>query len=130
MKKYYMSSFDYLSFQDVRKCTFIKRMDFDTGNECVLVKLKPAVSGEPYGVAGDLEDFVLASRHEGEYLFPISSFPCFVHVLRPLGDDVVEKDVVSAGDFENVAWAELYRTYFGALFSALGWTWHLKRKKR
>ena len=121
MKKYYMSSFDYSDYEKVRKCTFIRKMAFDTGNECVWVKLKPAVSGDPCGVVGEVEDFVLASRHDGHYLFPISSFPCFIHVLRPMRDDVMEKDVVSAKDFESVAWAELYRTYFGALFSRLSW---------
>ncbi len=88
----------------------MKRMTFDTGKECVLVSLTPPVAGQPWGLVDDLEFFVLANRHEGEHLFPISEFPCFVHIARLLDENVKHGDTVSANDLQTVAWGELYRT--------------------
>jgi hypothetical protein len=107
---YYLSSLESVRFGKARKCTFVKRMRFDTGKECALVKLAPPVAGQPWGLAKDLEAFVLAARHAGKGLFPISEFPCFVHIARLLSDDVMEKDVVAASELETVAWGELYRS--------------------
>ena len=110
MTSYYLSSLESVRFEEVRQCTFIRRMAFDTGKECVLVKLEPPVIGQPWGIAENLEYFVLANRHEGEHLFPVTEFPCFVHIARPLRDDVVYKDIVSASELQTVAWGELYRS--------------------
>lgn len=85
-------------------------MTFDTGKECAVVKLDPPVLGQPWGLE-DLEFFILVNRHEGERLFPIREFPCFVHIARPLNDEVMQKDIVSASELQTVAWGELYRTY-------------------
>jgi len=76
------------------------------------VKLDPPVIGQPWGLGGVvLEFFVLANRHEGAHLLPITEFPCFVHIARPLSDDVMHKDIVSASELQTVAWGELYRSH-------------------
>ncbi len=113
MKKettYYLSSLESVRFEPVRECELVKQMEFDTGKQCALVKLSPAVIGQPWGLVEDIEFFVLANRHDGEELFPISEFPCFVHVARLRSHDVMKREVISASDLENVAWCELYRT--------------------
>lgn len=107
---YYLSSLESARFEPVRECELVKRMAFDTGKQCALVKVSPAVVGQPWGLADDIEFFVLANRHEGEELFPVSGFPCFVHVARLRTEEVMEREVISASDLENVAWCELYRT--------------------
>jgi hypothetical protein len=62
-------------------------------------------------MAGDLEEVVLTSRHEGEPLPPAArSFPCFVFVCRPLVDDVQGRDAIDKDEVEIIGWGELYRT--------------------
>jgi hypothetical protein len=107
---YYLSSLESVRFEPVRECTLIKRMTFDSGKQAALVRLSPSVIGQPWGFTEDIEFFVLTNRHDGEELFPISKFPCFVHVAILRTDLMMECDIISASDLENVAWCELYRT--------------------
>jgi hypothetical protein len=110
MEIYYLSSLDSVKFGSTRECIFIKRLNLNTGKECVLVRLSPPVIGQDYGLGTDIEDFVLTNRHEGEGLSPIREFPCFVFIARPLIDDIGERDQITKGDVEIIAWGELYRT--------------------
>jgi hypothetical protein len=114
MKTYYLSSLDSHRFSPTRECVFIKRLRFGTGKECALVHLSPGVVGQEYGSLEDLEFFVLANRHEGESLFSIKSFPCFVFISRPLVDNVKNFDEISSDDVEIIAWGELYRSKYDA----------------
>jgi hypothetical protein len=97
-------------FSTVRKCIVLKHLEFDTGKECVLVRLSPPVIGQDYGLGTDIEDFVLTNRHGGEGLSPIREYPCFVFIARPLVDDIGQRDEISKNDLEIIAWGELYRT--------------------
>jgi len=74
------------------------------------VKLSPPIIGQPWGLVEDLEYFVLANRHDGENLFPVTEFPCFVHIARLLSNDVRHREVISASDLETIAWGEMYLT--------------------
>lgn len=110
MTKFFLSSLESDRFEEVRECLVVKKMTFDTGKECAFVRLYPAVSGQPWGLAEDIAYFILATRHEGSRLFPINEFPCFVHIARPLKDHMEDCEVIAARDAQVVAWGELYRT--------------------
>jgi len=43
-------------------------------------------------------------------LFPVSEWPVFVHVARPLSVNPELRDTLREDEFETIAWAELYRT--------------------
>ena len=122
MITYYLSSLDSIKFAPVRECMFLKKLRFSTGKECVLVKLSPPVIGQDYNMCEDIEEFVLANRYEGESLFPIRNFPCFVFVARPLINNIKERDQIVKEELEIVGWAELYRTKIDAetLLSKIG----------
>lgn len=106
---YYLSSLESALFEPTRECHFIKILSFDTGKECALVKLNPPVVGQSF-VAGDIEYVVLANRHEGNSLFPIREFPCFVFITRPLITNILDVQSIKKSDLEILAWGELYRT--------------------
>jgi hypothetical protein len=110
METYYLSSMESVKFASTRECIFLKRLRFNTGKECVLVKLSPPVIGQDYGRSADIEEFVLTNRHEGEGLSPIKEFPCFVFITRPLIDDIGQRDEIAKDQVEVIAWGELYRT--------------------
>lgn len=107
---YFLSSLESARFEEVRECFFVKQMTFSTGKECALVRVDPPVNGQAWGLATDLEYFVLANRHEGEHLFPISTFPCFVHIARSFVTDLGSVEILDSADVETVAWGEIYRT--------------------
>lgn len=107
---YYLSSLESVRFEPVRECRLSMKLTFDTGKECALVRLSPPVVGQPWGLSEDIEHFVLANRHDGERLFPISEFPCFVHIARLTAKPIGQGGTISASDLETVAWGELYRT--------------------
>lgn len=108
--KYYLSSLESVKFGVTRECVFVKRLQFRTGKECALVKVSPALLGQSYGFTEDFELLIIANRHEGESLFPITSFPCFVFIVRPLVENIIERDQIDNGEVEILAWGELYRT--------------------
>ncbi len=110
MIKYYLSSLDSSIFDKVRECTFVKKMSFDTGKECALVKLKPGVDGRTWGYDEILEFFVIANRHQGEQLFPVKKFPCFVYITRLLNEEVKNKYTISSSELQIIAWGELYKS--------------------
>lgn len=113
-ERYFLSSLESTAFGATRECTFLKRLRFDSGKECVLAELTPPVIGQQFGVAQDIRFVVLASRHEGYMLTPIVEFPCFVFIARVLAVDLENVSVISSGDLEVLAWGELYRTRLDA----------------
>ena len=109
-KTYYLSSLDSKKFKVTRECKSIKQLRFDSGKNCMLVKISPPVIGQDYGLGTDIEKFILTNRHEGENINSIKTFPFFVFIARPLINDIELRDKISIQDVEVVAWGELYRT--------------------
>ncbi len=114
---YYISSNEYDIFDTVRKCTFLKKLHFNTGNECVLAEVEPPVIGQEYGFGGEnFKYLILSQRHGDNPVFAISRFPCSVHVCFPTIDDIFEKKIITMDDLYHAVWGELYRTAHDAKF--------------
>jgi hypothetical protein len=75
-----------------------------------MAEVAPPIPGHVFGLASDVSEVVLAARHEGDVLSNIRTFPCFVHVARPLIADIRNQKLVLAADLENLAWGKLYRS--------------------
>jgi len=114
LETYFLSSLDNTRFTQTRECTFEKRLRFNTGKDCALVKLVPPVVGQDFGLPADIDLFVIAARHQGQELFPITTFPCSVHIARPLIEDIGVREVITKEDLEVIAWGDLYKTRFDA----------------
>lgn len=108
MPSYYLSSLESERLEAVRECQFLRVLHFNTGKQAVLVSVSPPILGQDFGVPKDIENVVLCNRHEGEVLFPIKIFPCFVFVARARID--LEGAVVDRDELEIIGWGELYRT--------------------
>jgi hypothetical protein len=107
---YFLSSMDSARFESVRECVLVRRLRFDTGKSCALVRLSPPVNGQEFNVGGDIKLVILAERHEGETLFPIGMFPCFVFIARPLRTDFAGTETINKDDVEIMGSGELYRS--------------------
>ena len=57
----------------------------------------------------DINQIVLANRHENYSLFVIEEWPFYVHVAIPLVD-FVNRIMIDKTDIEGVAWGEVYPT--------------------
>jgi len=104
-------SSDYYHLENPRRAWCQKRMTGAGRNDLLLTKIDPPVIYEGYGYGAKSTDVVLfATRHVGASLFPITQWPVSVHVLCPIIDNVEDRDSLQKGEFQNIAWAELYKT--------------------
>jgi hypothetical protein len=100
----------------------VKRLKGSERDDLLLVKLEPPLIGQKYGLGGgDINLVLVATRHQGASLFPITEWPVFVHVARPLISDAElrEREAVRDDEYESIAWAELYSTESDARTKAM-----------
>jgi hypothetical protein len=111
---FYLASSDVRVGDDMEKPRLvwrIKRMSTPRRDDLLLARISPPIVGQEYGLGTrDIDVVVMATRHKGVSLFPITEWPVYVHVARPLIDNIASCDDIQDDDFQNIAWAELYRT--------------------
>ena len=74
----------------------------------LLCDIQPALIGQSYGLdSKNIEQLVLANRHQGYSLFPIYEWPAYVHIALPLLD-MDTRDHIGETDIKLIAWGELY----------------------
>ncbi len=96
--------------EDPRSCFAITRLRGESRDDYLLVNIEPPLTGQPYGLGDRSIDLVIvATRHQGASLFPVSKWPVHVHVARLLvpykGQETIGND-----EMDFIAWAELYPT--------------------
>ena len=107
---FFLASSEGYGLEQPRRCYRLRRILGRSGDDYLLVKVDPPIVGQRYGLGGrDIDHVVLATRHKGESLFPVSSWPVFVHVARLLREPR-EGDTMTRDDLEEIGWAEIYET--------------------
>lgn len=107
---FFLASSEGYGLEEPRACSRLQRIPGRSGDDFLLVKVDPPITGQQYGLgAQDIDRLVLAVRHEGASLFSISSWPVFVHVARLLRCPR-EGDTLTTSDLEEIGWAEIYET--------------------
>ena len=107
---FYMASSEGFDMETPRRCTAIRRLRGRIRDDYLLVRIDPPLIGQRFGLGGrDIDEVIVATRHEGESLFPITTWPVYVHVARLLVPSV-GKASVRDEEIESIAWAELYPT--------------------
>ena len=106
---FYLASSEGYGLERPRACYRIKRLHSATRDDYLLIDLKPPIPGQPYGLgARDISYVVIATRHVGSSLFPISEWPVAVHVARPLVADPENRESLDDKELQEIGWAELY----------------------
>jgi hypothetical protein len=107
---FYLASTEGYNMQEPKRCWRIRRIGTDKRDDLLLLKIDPPLLGQRYGLQGrDVDQVLVATRHEGDSLFPITQWPVYVHVARPLVD-ITGLDKIQSNQLESIAWAELYQT--------------------
>lgn len=106
----YLSSLESTRFEPVRACNIMSYLHFDTGKVAALARVRPEVIGQPFGMSTDIDQLVLAARHEGVSLDSITEFPCFVFIAIPRDRHRPLATPIRADDLEIIGWGELYRS--------------------
>lgn len=107
---FFLASSEGYGLERPRCCYRLRRIAGRSGDDYLLVTVDPPIVGQRYGLGSeDIDRVVLATRHEEASLFPISSWPVFVHLAR-LMREPAEGDTLTIDDLEEIGWAEIYRT--------------------
>ena len=108
---FYLSSSEGYGLEIPRRCWRVRRISTDSRDDLLLLKIDPPLIGQKYGLGShDIDLILVATRYDGSSLFPINEWPVFVHVIRSLIDNPEQRNKLSHGEFESIAWAEIYRT--------------------
>ncbi len=108
---FYLVSSEGYGLEAPRACYRLKRLSGSTRGDYLLISLEPPISGQPYGLGDrDIATVVIATRHANSSLFPISAWPVFVHVARPLVADPELRDQLDDSELQEIGWAEIYPT--------------------
>lgn len=112
---FYLASSEGYGLETPRKAYRVARLKADYRDDLLLIRIDPPLPGGQYDRQRDIDLVVVAVRHAGASLFPIATWPVFVHVALPVGETPLPGRVLSEGDLVSVAWAELYPTEEAAL---------------
>jgi hypothetical protein len=81
--------------ENPRGCKCIKRVRSDGRDDLLLIRVNPPLTGQPYRLgARDMDTLLVATRYEGDSLFPIKEWPVFVHVARLLIENPEERELI------------------------------------
>jgi hypothetical protein len=107
---FYLASTEGYGMEEPRRCWRMRRIATNKRDDLLLVRIDPPLLGQQYGLQGrDVEQVLVATRHKGGSLFPVTQWPVYVHVARPLVD-ITGLDKIQSNQLESIAWAELYQT--------------------
>jgi hypothetical protein len=104
---FYLGSSEGYGLETPRRCYRLRRIAGRSGDDYLLVRIDPPIIGQEYGLGDkNIHRVILATKHEGASLFPISSWPAFVHVARMVREPR-EGDTLTREDLELIGWGEL-----------------------
>jgi hypothetical protein len=89
-------------------CRFIARKRDNVRDDYMLVEIHPHAKSKKSG--NEFSHLLLAARHSGVTLFPISEWPTFVYVNGVLDASVVTKDEFKLSQIEMICWGAIFPT--------------------
>lgn len=82
-------------------------------DDYMLIDIDPPLTGARFGLGGEkITSLVIASRHRGQTLYPVSEWPSYVYVARIVDNKSPSTSALATGQIELIAW--------GAIFKSLG----------
>lgn len=104
-----MEGRDELSYP--RACWRRKRLSDRIRDDYLLVDIAPSVMGQRYGLGDkDITHLILATRHQGVTLFPVTEWPAHVYVYRVLDEAILSREVFEPHQVEMITWGIIFRS--------------------
>lgn len=109
MQDFYLVSTELREPYEPRACNIIKRLYSELRDDLALVEVSPPLPLYIYDSAEDLNRLIIAARHEGTSIFPVSEWPLGVYIccLKEQGD--LDQDVIRSEDLTILDWGEIRR---------------------
>src|SRR2546429_2573950 len=97
------------ALSEPRACWARARLQDDIRDDYMLVEIQPPLIGQKYGLGGDdINQLVLATRHAGRSLYPISEWPSYVYVFRILDYSLITQSTFTANQVEMLTWGMIF----------------------
>ena len=94
-----------------RACWRRKRLRDNIRDDYLVVDITPPIIGQRYGLGdNDITQLILATRHQGLTLFPVTEWPAHVYVYRILDDAILSQDFFEGHQVEMIAWGIIFRS--------------------
>lgn len=107
--RYLLTSTESKLLAPPRICRFLRRLRTNSRDDLMLVRIDPPLIGQ--GITyppTDIDVLILATRHKGFTLFPVSEWPAYVQVALPMIQSIEEVDFIDECDLRVIAWGELH----------------------
>ena len=113
-RDFYLSSTDTYGLETPRRVRRIKRIAIGQRDDALLAEIDPPIAAWT-SKESTTSIVILATRHTGYSLFPVSKLPLSVRVAKPLIENVQSRDHLELTEVQTIAWADLYETEQDAL---------------
>ena len=90
-----------------RVCRVIKRLHSELRDDLALVELEPPLPADVYGTPEDIRLIILAARHQGYSLFPVTEWPLLVYICVLKNNIAPEEDTIKSADIIILDWGEI-----------------------
>ena len=107
---YFLISSEGYGLSTPRACYPIRNVRIGENPHVVLCYIDPPIMGQQFGLGGkDVEFVLLASRHRGYSLSPVTEWPGYVHVMRIKTPPPHESEEYMKDQIAEIAWGEIYQ---------------------
>jgi len=109
MQDFYLVSTELREPYEPRACHIIKRLCSELRDDLALVEVSPPLPFYIYDSAEDLIRLIIAARHEGTSLFPVSEWPLAVYICCFKEQGNLDQGVIRSEDLTILDWGEIRR---------------------
>lgn len=110
MQDFYLVSTELREPYEPRACRIVRRLRSELRDDLALVEIAPPLPRHVYDTSEDVQWLILAARHQGASLFPVSEWPLAVYICRPKGDAKPETETIASENLAILDWGEVRKT--------------------
>lgn len=90
-----------------RKCLVVKRLRSELRDDLALVEIEPPLPASVYNTPEDIRQVILATRHQGTSLFPVTEWPLPVYICVLKDNTASENGVLKSSNLAILDWGEV-----------------------
>lgn len=106
---FYLTSSEITSLGPWRACYKEKRLLGDHQEGYMLCSIEPPIIGQPYGLGDqDIQEIILANRHDKHSIFVVREWPVYVHLARLLRNIPTGEFLILEKDIKSIGWGEIH----------------------